>query len=159
MRRFTFRLDPVIRVRSHELEGARRELAKGLAVLQAHERALVSAKSQVARAGARLVDRARSGISAGEFALADRAIVAGYRVVDASERELRQAEERVARLRGRVAEAHTRLRGLELMRERALAEHEARERRQVQEELDEIAGRLHRRSDGGAQLMRDREEC
>ena len=74
--------------------------------------------------------------------------------MDEGRQALAEAEQRVSALRAEVAKAHTRLRGLELMRERALAEHALREQREAQEELDEIAGRLHRRSDGGAGLMR-----
>ena len=140
MKGFRFRLDSVLRLRGHELDARLRDLATANAELARARRTLGAAQKQSRRASQRLMDRAGEGIGAGDFELAERALVCARAHVKQYREAVRRAEAEAEDSRARVAAARTRVRALEILRERALRAHRERELKQEQAVLDEIAG-------------------
>lgn len=143
---FRFRLEPVRRVRQRAEDDAKADLADALRregdARRRHEAAV--ARERAARGQhRRQPGQALSGadLRAGEVFLLRTAD-------DASRQELeleRQIQESLAR-RALLADAARDRQALDRLRERRLADHEAHERRVEQDQLDEIALVLHRRS-------------
>ncbi len=146
MRRFRFRLDPVIRVRGFDLDRRRREMALVQGELAKAVVATDEARSRAEDASARLVERAREGVLAGDIDVEQRALEAGYRALDAGERRVVDVRETLEVVRGEVVAARAKLRSLELLRDRAAEAHKFAELRLEQRELDEVAGRIKHRA-------------
>ncbi len=144
MNRFQFRLDPVLRVRGHELERLRAALQAAEARVRQAAEELRAGRARAEQNAHELGARSRTGLRAGELEVAQRGARRLYEQVRASERALAAAEARVPRARALVREAHGRVRALELLRERALAAWQREGQRREQAELDEVAGRMGR---------------
>jgi flagellar FliJ protein len=142
VRRFQFRLDPVLRVRTHELERRRTELRAAEARAREAAEELRTARARAEARASELGARSREGLRAGELELAQRGARRLYQQVRAGERALAAAEARGPRARGQVREAHGRVRALELLRERALAAWVREGQRREQAELDEVGARM-----------------
>ncbi len=146
MRRFRFRLDPVIRLRGFDLDRCRREMAIVEGELTNAVRAVDAARSDVEQASARLVERAREGVPAGDITVEQQALDAGYRAMEVSRQRVVDVRETLMSVRGEVAAAHAKLRSLELLRDRAFESHKRAELRLEQRELDEVASRIKNRA-------------
>ncbi|MGH0033703.1 MAG: flagellar export protein FliJ [Myxococcota bacterium] len=150
MRRFRFRLDPVLRLRAHRLERRRLELASAQEELTAVEREVDAIGSALRAAFGAVDGRLQEGVDAGALSSALRSTdLLRARLADC-ERRRSEAEARVREARERAAGAHAALRALERLRERRLVEHRKAAARGEQRELEEAA-RLcdgSRRSEG-----------
>lgn len=139
MKRFQFRLDPVLRVRRHRLDRQRVELASALAQLVRSEREEGALGRELREAEAALRTRLEGGVDGASLALALDAsgrLRFRHRVCE-NARE--RAETDVAEARRRVAEAHRGVRALERLRERRRDEHQREAARREQHELEEAA--------------------
>lgn len=144
MKRFRFRLDPLLRLRNHELDQCRMQLGQALSEV---ERALERTKKvrRNAQEGSALIARwSQQGVTPPELAAGQLGTFDLYREIKSCEAGEAVVREAVAQARSRVVEAQTRLRTVEILKERALAEHRAETMRVEQAELDEVAGRLAR---------------
>lgn len=142
MKRFVFRLATVLRVRQHELQVERLALVRVQAVVSACERELERQRGAARRATEQLSKMALEGVRAGELGLAELAVRVAYQMVRVHEEALQEARKPLAVALVNVREAHARARSLELLRERALDEHERAMAQAEQAELDEIGGRM-----------------
>lgn len=144
MKRFRFRLDPLLRLRNHELDQCRMQLGRAQSEV---ERALDRTKKVRVNAqeGSALISRwAQQGVTAPELAAGQLGTFDLYREIKSCEAGEAVVREAVSQARERVVEARTRVRTVEILKERALAEHRAEASRVEQAELDELAGRLAR---------------
>lgn len=141
MRRYRFRLEPVLRVRRIEEDRAVGELASA-------RRVAAEAEALVAERRARCASRpVLAGAVAVDALLADRflADAAVASLVAASEAR-RAADERVEDRRVEWAEAAARTSALQRLDERRRAEHDAEEARQEALAVDDLVTSRHGRS-------------
>lgn len=145
MRGFRFRLEPVLGLRRHELERRRLELGRARVGLRTAVRVRHQADDALRGGQALRAERVARGVSAGELRDLERAVehVLGERA--RAEASVRAAEARVAQALGAVTSARREVRALEILREKALAEHRRELARREQAELDEVGGRSRRR--------------
>jgi flagellar FliJ protein len=135
MRRFRFRLEGLLRVRTVRERQARRELADLLRFLREAEARLEQARVEVREAEARLLE-ARDA----------RALRSAAAFLDQARLEAVAAEQRVGELKAQVEvawarflHARTERRVVERLRERQLQEHRREEERREQTQADEAA--------------------
>jgi len=150
MKKFRFRLDPVVAVRRFELDRARAELGEAeRAAVKADERHQAW-RARRSSSGEALAESVADGVRAGGLHSAAAALAGlGQRVVEAAAGLVEARTSVAARREGALA-ARTRLRALERLRERAAVAHRRDEARREQRDLDEIgalrAARARRRS-------------
>lgn len=140
MRRFRFRLDPLLRVRAQLERSARRELAQASAVLNQVEQRLAAAAQGVR-------DCAEQGAAKGPVAQLARALETGLRRHEWRLRtEQKLAQSRLDAVRGEYVQKARDRRVLESLRDQRHDEWRATAQRAEQAELDELA-RLCRAAD------------
>lgn len=144
MKRFQFRLDPLLKLRNHELDQCRMHLGRARADLESALRKTEQVREN-AREGASLVSRwEKQGVTPPELAAGQAGTFDLYRLIETSEAAEVVVRDVVVQATARVIEARTRLETIETLEERALTEHRAEALRTEQEELDEVAGRRSR---------------
>jgi flagellar export protein FliJ len=141
MKRFRFRLDTVLKVRRHELTLKRTDLSRAQAEVRRLAEWLVELGKRAQQGSIQLYERARAGMSAGEFAAGYRGATAIHQTIGDARTEEAAARVEVDRRREGVLDAHARVRTLEKLRERAQLEYSQHASRIEQAELDEIAAR------------------
>ena len=147
MKRFRFRLDTVLGVRRHELTLKRAELSRAQVEAQRIAKWLAQVGERAEQGSTTLHALAQAGIPAGEFAAGYRGAAVLLRAIGEVRTRETEALAAVGRARQAVLQAHTRVRALEKLRERAQLEYNREAARIEQAEFDEIAAR---RSGGSA---------
>ncbi|HEY2838409.1 MAG TPA: flagellar export protein FliJ [Pirellulales bacterium] len=137
---FTFRLDPVLRVRVSQRDERQRELADALTRLREVEQAIATINAELARTrNERASDRNKLRV---ERLLAMDAYEAQLREQQELQQTLRdQAAALMAERREALLAADRAVRSLEMLRETELERHLAELRRRETRDLDELAGR------------------
>ncbi len=144
MKRFRFRLDPVLSVRRHTLEQKRLALAWTRQERDRLAARLETGRERLARESEHICDRMRAGMKAGEWQEAQVGIDRLQQAIARDGAALAALDARVVEARSEVLEAHTGVRAIEVLRERALAAHRLEQERRLQAELDEVASRRHK---------------
>ncbi len=141
MSSFRFRLDPLRRLRSHQLERAEARLHRARATQRACDEDALRARSEAATAA----QTARAAVGEG---LAARALAARLATLEAGHARVAAAAERVERARRRVGdrtrellEARSRAESLDRLRERHWQRWVRECERAAQRELDEMGRR------------------
>ena len=133
MRRFRFRLAPLLRLRAQFERSARRELATAMAAVAAVERQIEAARASLRDCA----DQAARGDSVGRFA---RSLEAGLRRHQFRlERQRVDAERRLDAVRADYAQKARDRRTLERLRDQQRDAHRQALQRAEQAELDELA--------------------
>jgi len=142
MKRTTFRLDPVLRVRKRELDRARGSLAEAIQDSARWRReqarwtdeALAESRSISARLG--------EGMNAGLLRATSASVDAARQRAAEASQQLQTSEQKVAGALEDVVAAKTRVRALEILRERRQREQRVLEEHQAQLRLDEVGARI-----------------
>lgn len=141
MKRFVFRLESVLGFRRHELQRSRRTLGRALERIRSIEASREGALRAASESAADWIARARRGIASERMGLAQIGIEQAFSRWRHEGLRLEAARDEAQRARGEVVAAHTRVRALEKLRERALERHRLESLREEARELDEVAGR------------------
>ncbi len=141
MRRFQFRLDSVLRLRSHELRMRRREMALALSDLETIEAGIERDRCQAAEASAAYLRAAKQGAASERLGIYQIGVEQAFWSWRRNEQSRSEAMEVLEIARQKVAEVHTGVRAMELLREKAQEAHRAEELKEELRELDEVAGR------------------
>ncbi len=141
MKRFVFRLESVLKLRRHELESCQRDLGIAQGEYARVKRAMETASIAASERAADLIALGKEGVCAERFGLAQLGVEQAFRSWRRDEAQLEEVATVVERVRGEVTRAHTAVRALEKLRERALERHRAECAREEMRSLDEIAGR------------------
>ncbi len=150
MRRFRFRLDALLRLRAHECERHRIDLARAQERVEAETLGLSEAERALRRAGDLLSRSARNGASGGELAQRERGADALHGDAALRRASATSAATELSAARTRVVDALVRVRSLERLRDRAMRAHRAREQAREQRELDALPWRAVRIGEAGA---------
>lgn len=142
MKRFEFRLQKVLNLRSQQTDQARRALALAIAMEAEAERALQRARNQLQHRLSDLHSRERTGLTGFEFGNLRTHIRLLQSGVAAAEADLARACELTARRRAELLEARRKERALEKLRERRLETYTQEALREEQKELDAFGDRL-----------------
>lgn len=140
----TFRLQPVLKLRRHEEDRRKYDLAGALAVENQHK----DAAMRYARMRQRQVGEFRTRQQTGELNIA--VLIEQRAYIGLLDREIRgqlqhaaRAEHRTAGCRRRLAEAMVARKALEVLRDRASEADRVQQARADTIELDEVAVRMH----------------
>ncbi|MFT5444755.1 MAG: flagellar export protein FliJ [Myxococcota bacterium] len=142
MKRFVFRLESVLKLRRFELERRQRSLAAALARSTRIEAAIEKAGIAAAECSADLLAKAKQGASSGRVGLAQLVVERAFQTWRADQRSLQEANAVMEVARVEMTEAHTKVRALEKLKERALVRHREQSAREETIALDEVAGRM-----------------
>ena len=143
MRGFRFRLDAVLHVREHELERRRVTLGEVLTLEARARRRSDADTASLVEAERTFSARIERGSSGGEVASAARAVLRLAARSNARQGEVATLEAKVSASREAVRGAHARVRGLEILRMRALTAHRNELERRERIELDEAGLLMH----------------
>ena len=139
MKRFAFRLESVLRVRSFEFDRARSQLAR-LEEERARREALVRQEvERVAQGRVLLEAESQQGADGEQLQLRSDAITAGRFRLAAAERAVGELLEPISEARRRLHHARARVRSLERLKEEAAATHQREGLAAEQAELEELA--------------------
>lgn len=142
MKRFAFRLESVLKFRRFELEECQRDLALVLKQLAEVEHAIEQASVAASERAADFIARVRRGVASERLGLAQLGIEQAFRSWRGDQVSREGVKIAVARAREEVTRAHTGVRALEKLRERAIERHRADCAREEVGNLDEVAGRM-----------------
>ncbi|MDB4897673.1 MAG: hypothetical protein JWN15_3935 [Firmicutes bacterium] len=138
MKRFTFSLDKVLKLRSQETEQAKRALALALSALdQAQQRAMMAHQELADRTEEASI-REQTGITAAEFGTLRSYLAFLQRAVAQAEQQVSMAEQVVGQRREALMAARQRERVLERLRERRLEQYTLEALVEEQKVLDEL---------------------
>jgi flagellar export protein FliJ len=158
MKRFSFRLESILRLREYELEGARVELAAVESERLEREAEMRTESDRLSRGRDLLEAEIQNGADGERLALRADAVASGRFRLARVERARADLEAPLQAARARVHLARTRVRSLERLREDAELEHRKVGLAAEQAELEELAvERLAARGPGGASPMTRRE--
>jgi flagellar FliJ protein len=143
MKGFQFRLEPVLRLRRHGLDRRRLDLARARVSLRAATRLRGALADALRAAQERRAVRMAEGLRAGELRELQHGVEHLLGEVSRADAAVRAAESAATQALAGVTEARRSVRALEILREKALAEHRRELERREQAELDEVAGRSH----------------
>ncbi|MCP4039623.1 MAG: flagellar export protein FliJ [bacterium] len=141
MKRFVFRLESVLKLRRHELELCQRALGSAQERYKGIEQAMEAAGGAAAERAAEWIARARVGVVSERMRLSQFGVEQAYSVWREDQRRLEEARLVAEQMRHEVAQAHTRVRALEKLREHALERHRLESQREEARDLDEVASR------------------
>lgn len=141
MKRFRFSLEKVLRLRSQQMEQAKRALA--LAVLQESNarQAVQTVQAALAERTAEAGQRESCGLTAFEFAALRTWLQHLQKQLAQAEAELAAARERTRERRKDLLTARRKERALERLRERRLEQYNLEALREEQKEFDEYGNR------------------
>lgn len=138
MKRFVFRLDSVLRLRAFELEKARVILAGAEAELRTRNEQLEAAARRAARGRALLDEEAGRGVDGERLGLRAMGELLGRSDLVRARRVRDDFQPVIDMARDEVRAAHTRVRSLELLREKQQEGHRRRALALEQAQLEEI---------------------
>lgn len=141
MKRFAFRLEKLLRLRTQQTDQAKRTLAIASAEEAAAGRLLAGAQETLTARLAEVGQKERAGLSACEFASRRTYVKYLNRRVEEAQVALDGARERTAQRRQALLEARRRQRALEKLKERRREAYDLEALREEQKELDEFADR------------------
>lgn len=141
MKRFAFRLEKLLRLRSQQTDQAKRAFGVALAQEAEAERALLEARETLAARLAQVGQRERAGLSAFEFGNLRSYVKFLDRQVEEAAGRLATAREQTAVRRAQLLEARRRERALEKLKERRQEAYTLEALREEQKELDEFGDR------------------
>lgn len=139
MKRFSFRLESVLRVRRFELDRARTELARLETERQRRQDVVRNEAACVVEGQTLLAAEADQGADGERIAMRADAVTAGRYRLARAERAVEDLAGSLTEARRRVHHARARVRSLERLEEEAAAAHERAERAAEQAELEELA--------------------
>lgn len=141
MKRFSFRLEKLLRLRSQQTEQVKRALAAAMAAEEQVRQQMQQLHTQL---NARLVEirqKERAGLTAFDFGIQRTHIRFLQGRFNQVLEKLKEAEEFTARVRQELMEARRRERALERLRERKLETYTHEILKEEQKELDEFGDR------------------
>lgn len=139
MKRFRFRLESVLRVRSFEFDRARNQLARLEEERALREGAVRGEAERLAQGRSLLEAEVQQGADGESIALRHDAITAGRYRLARAERAVEEMLEPIAEARRRLHHARSRVRSLERLEEEAAAKHHREGLAAEQAELEELA--------------------
>ena len=141
MKRFVFRLESVLKLRRHELESCQRVLALALSGLvdveQTADRASIAASELATEFSA----SAKGGVASERLRFTQFAVENAFQSWRKGQVSVLAEQMVVADARKDVVKAHTNVRAIEKLRERAVERYRAEGAREEVALLDEVAGR------------------
>ena len=141
MKRFVFRLESVLKLRSFELDTCKRALGAALERTARVERKIDAASVLAAERAADFVAQTKIGVSAGREGLKLLRVEQAFRDWRINQLSLVEAQRLVEEARLEATRAHTKVRAVEKLKERAFEKYEGEAAREEMRELDEVAGR------------------
>ncbi|MEM9174124.1 MAG: hypothetical protein AAGC67_02735 [Myxococcota bacterium] len=139
MKRFAFRLESVLRIRTFEFDRARGQLAR-LEEERARRETLVRGEvERIAQGRILLAAETQQGADGEQLQLRNDALTAGRFRLAAAERAVAELIEPIGEARRRLHHARSRVRSLERLKEDAAATHQREGRAADQAELEELA--------------------
>lgn len=142
MKRFRFSLEKVLRLRSQQMEQAKRALALAQLEESSAREAVNAVRTALAQRTAQAGEREGRPLTASEFAAARTWIQHLQKQLELAEAELAAARERTNQRRKELLAARRRERALEKLRERRLEQYSLEAQREEQKEFDEYGIRL-----------------
>lgn len=141
MKRFVFRLESVLKLRRHELESRQRGLALALSGLDDVERATTRAEILASEMSADFSASAKGGVSSERLGMTQLVVESAFRLWRNNQVSVLAEKLVVEEARKEVVTAHTDVRAIEKLRERAVVRYRAECEREEVALLDEVAGR------------------
>lgn len=141
MKRFRFTLDKVLRLRSQEMEQAKRALGLAVAAENAARHAVLTAHEALTQRTEEARRLEASGLSAFAFGSLRAYLALLQRELEAAEAALLEARALTERRREELLKARRRERALERLKERRLEQYTLESLREEQKELDEYGNR------------------
>ena len=148
MKGFRFRLERLLRLRRYEFEQARRAWLMAKEQHSASTKARCDLENRSNEQIESLHAHIQNGIQASKAGIVFRSLAGMQQKVSEAKQIEENARKKAQKMREHSLKARSRMRSLELLREKTLAEFRFEQQRREQYELDEVAARVRR---GGVQ--------